>query len=187
MRKLIFKILLEVFSLSFVLIIASNYFVRMKIVENNFVSRSENVFKQIETTLILNDEQLDIYYQLFTKQTLSKAKEAAKLLELEPDAINSVDKLKEIADFLQVDEPFLGIKGGDTAYSLRAEFICSKKIEDCLVGGSSGLFHGSLCFSVTRCEFVDCHIVRRDLIKQIALDLMLQRAQARTGFLPLRS
>ena len=104
MRKLIFKILLEVFSLSFVLIIASNYFVRMKIVENNFVSRSENVFKQIETTLILNDEQLDIYYQLFTKQTLSKAKEAAKLLELEPDAINSVDKLKEIADFLQVDE-----------------------------------------------------------------------------------
>ena len=63
MRKLIFKILLEVFSLSFVLIIASNYFVRMKIVENNFVSRSENVFKQIETTLILNDEQLDIYYQ----------------------------------------------------------------------------------------------------------------------------
>ena len=104
MRKLIFKILLEVFSLSFVLIIASNYFVRMKIVENNFVSRSENVFKQIETTLILNDEQLDIYYQLFTKQILSKAKEAAKLLELEPDAINSVDKLKEIADFLQVDE-----------------------------------------------------------------------------------
>ncbi len=104
MRKLIFKILLEVFSLSFVLIIASNYFVRMKIVENNFVSRSENVFKQIETTLILNDEQLDIYYQLFTKQTLSKAKEADKLLELDPDAINSVDKLKEIADFLQVDE-----------------------------------------------------------------------------------
>lgn len=104
MRKLIFKILLWVFSLSFVLIIVSNYFVRMKIVENNFVLRSENVFKQIETTLTLNDEQLDIYYQIFTKQTLSKAKEAARLLELDPSAINNMDKLKEIADFLQVDE-----------------------------------------------------------------------------------
>ena len=72
-------------------------------------------------------------------------------------------------DVLEVDEPSLGLERRDVANAARAELVLCEVVEYRLVANAGGLLYRGFRLGVAQCELVDRHVVRRDVIEQVAL------------------
>ena len=70
-----------------------------RLVERN----ANDLFQQIEQILIENESEVEQTKAYYTESCLKRADAAARILELDPD-IRGVEKLKELAQMLDVDE-----------------------------------------------------------------------------------
>ncbi len=89
-------------------------------------------------------------------------------------------------DVLEVDEPFLGLERRDVANTARAELVLCKVVEYRLVASAGGLLDRGFRLGVAQCKIVDRHVVRHDVIEQVALYPLLKIPQAGADLLPLR-
>ena len=72
--------------------------------QNRAYENATGTFSQIEQVLEENQKELEEIHQEYRQTCLHNAEAVSRILEGDPDALNSVDELKEIAASVEVDE-----------------------------------------------------------------------------------
>ena len=68
------------------------------------VDSATQIFHQIGQTLKENEEEIEEIREEYSRTCLNNVEMIAYLLQIDPSAVNDIEGLKQIAEFMEVDE-----------------------------------------------------------------------------------
>lgn len=86
------------------IILVSVLFIQLRMEQNNEIDSSEKVFIQMESLLEENKKDLEEVQAEYRETCLKNAEVVARIIESNPDVLNSLEELKTIAESIEVDE-----------------------------------------------------------------------------------
>lgn len=104
MKKMIVKNLATVIILVMVLSLLLNYCIQFRGCQESMIKESRALFGQVERILQQNQAEMEQATEDYGERCLNNARVVACILEKEPDMVSDVEALKELAEYLGVDE-----------------------------------------------------------------------------------
>ncbi len=117
-RYLCIITLIMIFSIQAVSVVIQIYNDRKKAVDD-----SRAVFGQIKQIIMENEAEIKEIKEEYTRTCLHNATAVSRLIQADPSVLNSVDKLKEIAEFIEVDEIHIFDKTGTIVNGSHPEYF----------------------------------------------------------------
>jgi len=104
LKYLINKYMYTITTILVSIILVCVLLIQLKIEQNNAIESSEKVFIQMEPLLEDNQRNLEEIQEEYRETCLKNAEVVARIIESDPDVLNSLDELKSIAESIEVDE-----------------------------------------------------------------------------------
>lgn len=104
LKKMISRYMYKITCVLVVLILIMLVYVQITTEQRRALEDTERTFSQIESVLEENQRELAEIREEYRQTCLHNAEAAARIIEGDPDALNSVEELKKIAEAIEVDE-----------------------------------------------------------------------------------
>ena len=123
MQKIFRKYIILIMSASIVAILIINFFINMYSLESQQLTTFNTKIDQIIHTMENNQRELDSLKANLDEDYLTRAKAAAYVVDKNPEVIESVSELQNLAKLLDVDELHIIDEKGVIAYSSVPQYI----------------------------------------------------------------
>lgn len=104
LNQLISRYIYIITGIIMLLILGTVFCIQSRLEQKNAIDDSQKVFMQIEKILNNNNKDLQEIEEGYKQTCLNNAEVVSIIIESDPDILNSIDKLREIADSLEIDE-----------------------------------------------------------------------------------
>lgn len=104
MKKMIRKQLCGIIVIGMLLVLGINYYLQVKMSQQDMREESELRFLQIKTILSENAVETEELKEEFRENCIMKARAAAYIIENQPDVEKDQSEIKRVAELLQIDE-----------------------------------------------------------------------------------
>lgn len=112
LRKIISTYMHKITWILVIVILAISLYSQLKNEQKRAYENATRTFSQIEQVLAENQKELEEIQEVYRQTCLHNAEAIARMIESDPDVLNSVQELREIADSMEVDEIHIFDKTG---------------------------------------------------------------------------
>lgn len=112
LRKIISTYMHKITWILVIVILAISLYSQLKNEQKRAYENATRTFSQIEQVLAENQKELEEIQEEYRQTCLYNAEAIARMIESDPDVLNSVQELREIADSMEVDEIHIFDKTG---------------------------------------------------------------------------